>query len=104
MVCDLSLASAEHARFQQTDADVGSFDGGFGSAYLARQVGQFAREIFFLGRTYGMKDAYRMGMVNAVVPHDELETTDWSGPRSFVARARRRSGCSSSHSMRSTMA
>ena len=48
---DLTLASAEHARFKQTDADVGSFDGGYGSAYLARQVGQkFAREIFFLGR------------------------------------------------------
>jgi naphthoate synthase len=81
VVCDLSLASAEHARFKQTDADVGSFDGGFGSAYLARQVGQkFAREIFFLGRTYGAQDAYRMGMVNAVVPHDELETTglEWA--------------------------
>jgi naphthoate synthase len=74
VVSDLSLASAEHARFKQTDADVGSFDGGFGSAYLARQVGQkFAREIFFLGRTYDAQDAYRMGMVNAVVPHDQLE-------------------------------
>jgi len=81
VVCDLSLASSEHARFKQTDADVGSFDGGFGSAYLARQVGQkFAREIFFLGRTYGAQDAYRMGMVNAVVPHDELETAglEWA--------------------------
>ncbi len=81
VVCDLSLASSEHARFKQTDADVGSFDGGFGSAYLARQVGQkFAREIFFLGRTYDAQDAYRMGMVNAVVPHDELETTglEWA--------------------------
>ena len=75
VVCDLSLASAEHARFKQTDADVGSFDGGFGSAYLARQVGQkFAREIFFLGETYTADDAYRMGMVNRVVPHSELET------------------------------
>jgi naphthoate synthase len=75
VVCDLSLASAEHARFKQTDADVGSFDGGFGSAYLARQVGQkFAREIFFLGETYTAEDAYRMGMVNRVVPHTELET------------------------------
>jgi naphthoate synthase len=74
VVCDLSLASAEHARFKQTDADVGSFDGGFGSAYLARQVGQkFAREIFFLGRPYSAEEAYRMGMVNAVVPHVELE-------------------------------
>src|SRR5215218_1051016 len=81
VVCDLSLASSEHARFKQTDADVGSFDGGFGSAYLARQVGQkFAREIFFLGRTYSAQDAYRMGMVNAVVPHDELETAglEWA--------------------------
>ncbi|MBV9163607.1 MAG: 1,4-dihydroxy-2-naphthoyl-CoA synthase, partial [Pseudonocardiales bacterium] len=58
VVCDLTLASAEHARFKQTDADVGSFDGGFGSAYLARQVGQkFAREIFFLGREYSAADA-----------------------------------------------
>jgi naphthoate synthase len=75
VVCDLSLASAEHARFKQTDADVGSFDGGFGSAYLARQVGQkLAREIFFLGETYSADDAYRMGMVNRVVPHAELES------------------------------
>ena len=74
VVCDLTLASAEHARFKQTDADVGSFDAGFGSAYLARQVGQkFAREIFFLGDTYTAADAHRMGMVNAVVPHVELE-------------------------------
>ena len=66
----------EHARFKQTDADVASFDGGFGSAYLARQVGQkFAREIFFLGREYTAADAHRMGMVNAVVPHAELEAT-----------------------------
>ena len=73
-MCDLTIASAEHAKFKQTDADVASFDGGFGSAYLARQVGQkFAREIFFLGREYSADDAYRMGMVNAVVPHAELE-------------------------------
>ena len=81
VVCDLSLASAEHARFKQTDADVGSFDGGFGSAYLARQVGQkFAREIFFLGETYSAEDAYRMGMVNRVVPHADLETVglEWA--------------------------
>ncbi len=81
VVCDLSLASAEHARFKQTDADVGSFDAGFGSAYLARQVGQkFAREIFFLGREYSAADAYRMGMVNAVVPHAALEETalEWA--------------------------
>jgi naphthoate synthase len=76
VVCDLTLASAEHARFKQTDADVASFDGGFGSAYLARQVGQkFAREIFFLGDEYDADAAHRMGMVNAVVPHAELERT-----------------------------
>jgi naphthoate synthase len=75
-VCDLTLASAEHARFKQTDADVGSFDGGYGSAYLARQVGQkFAREIFFLGRTYSAEQMQRMGAVNEVVPHAELEAT-----------------------------
>lgn len=74
VVADLTIASAEHARFKQTDADVASFDGGFGSAYLARQVGQkFAREIFFLGEEYSAADAHRMGMVNAVVPHTELE-------------------------------
>ncbi len=81
VVCDLTLASREHARFKQTDADVGSFDGGFGSAYLARQVGQkFAREVFFLGETYDAADAHRMGMVNAVVPHADLEHTalDWA--------------------------
>lgn len=76
VVSDLTIASKEHARFKQTDADVASFDGGFGSAYLARQVGQkFAREIFFLGREYSADDAHRMGMVNAVVPHAELEKT-----------------------------
>ncbi|MCP2260428.1 1,4-Dihydroxy-2-naphthoyl-CoA synthase [Streptoalloteichus tenebrarius] len=81
VVCDLTLASAEHARFKQTDADVGSFDGGFGSAYLARQVGQkFAREIFFLGRAYSAEEMHRMGAVNAVVPHAELEATalEWA--------------------------
>src|SRR5688572_21345964 len=81
VVADLTLASEEHARFRQTDADVASFDGGFGSAYLARQVGQkFAREIFFLGDTYTADDAHRMGMVNAVVDHDQLEQVglDWA--------------------------
>jgi len=74
VVSDLSIASAEHGRFKQTDADVGSFDGGFGSAYLARQVGQkFAREIFFLGDEYSAEDAHRMGAVNKVVPHADLE-------------------------------
>jgi naphthoate synthase len=82
VVCDLSLASAEHARFRQTDADVASFDGGFGSAYLARQVGQKrAREVFFLDRTYDAEEAHQMGMVNAVVPHAELERValEWAG-------------------------
>ncbi len=74
VTCDLTLASQEHAVFQQTDTDVASFDGGFGSAYLARQVGQkFAREIFFLGRPYSAEEAQQMGMVNAVVPHADLE-------------------------------
>ena len=80
VVSDLTLASREHARFKQTDADVASFDGGFGSAYLARQVGQkFAREIFFLGDEYSAEDAHRMGMVNAVVDHQDLERValDW---------------------------
>jgi naphthoate synthase len=76
VVSDLTLASRQHGKFKQTDADVGSFDGGFGSAYLARQVGQkFAREIFFLGSEYTAEDAYRMGMVNKVVDHGDLETT-----------------------------
>src|SRR5712691_1053666 len=81
VVCDLTLASAEHARFKQTDADVASFDGGFGSAYLARQVGQkFAREIFFLGREYSAADYHRMGAVNEVVAHADLERTalEWA--------------------------
>ncbi len=75
VVCDLTLASAEHAVFKQTDADVASYDAGYGSAYLARQVGQKrAREIFFLGREYSATEAHEMGMVNAVVPHSELES------------------------------
>lgn len=81
VVCDLTLASQEHAVFKQTDVDVASVDGGFGSAYLARQVGQKrAREIFFLGKQYSAQEAYEMGMVNAVVPHGELEQTafDWA--------------------------
>jgi naphthoate synthase len=81
VVCDLTIASAEHARFKQTDTAVGSFDGGYGSAYLARQVGQkIAREIFFLGREYSAEDAYRMGTANAVVPHADLEKValEWS--------------------------
>jgi naphthoate synthase len=81
VVCDLTLASKEHAKFKQTDADVASFDAGYGSAYLARQVGQKkAREIFFLGRTYDAEAAAEMGMVNAAVAHDELEeeALDWA--------------------------
>ncbi len=76
VVCDLTLASREHARFKQTDADVGSFDGGYGSAYLAKMVGQKnAREIFFLGRTYTGEEMQQMGAVNAVADHAELEAT-----------------------------
>jgi len=81
VVCDLTIASAEHARFKQTDADVGSFDAGYGSAYFARQIGQkFAREVFFLAREYSAERAYEMGAVNAVVPHAELEATalEWA--------------------------
>ncbi len=74
VVCDLTLASAEHAIFKQTDPDVASFDSGYGSAYLARQIGQKrAREIFFLGLDYSAQEAFEMGMVNKVVPHAELE-------------------------------
>jgi naphthoate synthase len=80
VVCDLTIASREHAKFKQTDPDVASFDSGYGSAYLARQVGQKrAREVFFLGLDYSAQQALEMGMVNAVVPHDELEDAalDW---------------------------
>jgi naphthoate synthase len=74
VVCDLTIASSEHAIFKQTDADVASFDGGYGSALLAHQVGQKrAREIFFLGRDYSAQEAFDMGMVNLVVPHADLE-------------------------------
>jgi naphthoate synthase len=82
VVCDLTLASSEHARFKQTDADVASFDGGFGSAYLARQVGQKrARQIFFLGETYTAEQGEAWGTVNAAVPHAGLEVValDWAG-------------------------
>jgi len=81
VVCDLTIASREHARFKQTDTDVASFDGGFGSAYLARMVGQKrAREVFFLGLEYTAEEAHAMGMVNAVVPHADLERValDWA--------------------------
>lgn len=81
VVCDLTLASKEHAIFKQTDADVASFDSGYGSAYLARQVGQKkAREIFFLGRNYNAETAFQMGMVNEVISHSELENValEWA--------------------------
>ena len=94
VVCDLTLASAEHARFKQTDTDVASFDGGFGSAYLARQVGQkFAREIFFLGRTYSAEEMHAMGAVNAVVPHAELETVALRVGAEINAKSPTASGC-----------
>ncbi|MGM1029697.1 MAG: 1,4-dihydroxy-2-naphthoyl-CoA synthase [Actinomycetota bacterium] len=81
VVCDLTIASAEHGRFKQTDADVGSFDAGYGSAYMARQTGQkFAREVFFLAREYSAERALAAGAINAAVPHAELESTalDWA--------------------------
>lgn len=81
VVCDLTLASRQHARFKQTDADVASFDGGFGSAYLARMVGQkHAREIFFLGRAYDAERMQQMGAVNEVVDHEDLEAValEWA--------------------------
>lgn len=81
VVCDLTIASEEHGKFLQTDPDVASFDGGFGSAYLAKQVGQKkAREVFFLGKTYSAEEAVEMGMVNEAVPHEDLETValDWA--------------------------
>ncbi len=88
VTCDLTLASQEHAIFKQTDTDVASFDGGFGSAYLARQVGQKrAREIFFLGRNYSAQEAFEMGMVNAVVPHDELEETAYEWAQEILQKS-----------------
>jgi len=88
VVCDLTLASKEHALFKQTDADVTSFDGGYGSAYLAKMVGQKkAREIFFLGRSYTAQAAYEMGMVNAVIPHEELEDTAYDWAQEILAKS-----------------
>ena len=88
VVCDLTVASREHAVFKQTDADVASFDGGYGSALLARQVGQKrAREIFFLGRDYSADEAYDMGMVNAVVEHSELENEALQWAREIVSKS-----------------
>jgi len=88
VVCDLSLASKEHAIFKQTDADVTSFDGGYGSAYLAKMVGQKkAREIFFLGRNYSAQEAFDMGMVNKVVSHDQLEDTAYQWAQEILAKS-----------------
>lgn len=88
VVCDLTIASEEHATFKQTDADVASYDAGYGSAYLARQIGQKrAREVFFLGRDYSAKEAHEMGMVNAVVPHDQLETVALEWGREVVSKS-----------------
>ncbi len=88
VVCDLTLASEEHAIFKQTDADVASYDAGYGSAYLARQVGQKrAREVFFLGRNYSAREAYEMGMVNAVVPHADLEKVALEWGREVTAKS-----------------
>ncbi|MGU3646969.1 1,4-dihydroxy-2-naphthoyl-CoA synthase [Microbacterium sp. C23T] len=88
VVCDLSIASAEHGRFKQTDADVGSFDAGYGSAYFARQIGQkFAREVFFLAEEYSAQRAYEMGAVNRVVPHADLEREAVSMARTILTKS-----------------
>lgn len=88
VVCDLSIASREHARFKQTDADVGSFDAGYGSAYFAKQVGQkFAREVFFLAEEYSAQRAYEMGAVNKVVDHAELETEALAMARTIMTKS-----------------
>lgn len=88
VVCDLSIASAEHGRFKQTDADVGSFDAGYGSAYFARQIGQkFAREIFFLAEEYSAERAYEMGAVNRVVPHANLEREALAMARTILTKS-----------------
>lgn len=88
VVCDLTLASEEHAIFKQTDADVASYDAGYGSAYLARQIGQKrAREVFFLGRDYSAKEAHEMGMVNAVIPHEDLEEVALEWAREVTAKS-----------------
>jgi naphthoate synthase len=88
VVCDLSIASAEHGRFKQTDADVGSFDAGYGSAYFAKQVGQkFAREVFFLAREYDAERAMQMGAVNAVVPHASLEAEAYAWAQTILTKS-----------------
>ncbi|MDZ8171745.1 1,4-dihydroxy-2-naphthoyl-CoA synthase [Microbacterium xanthum] len=88
VVCDMTVASAEHGRFKQTDADVGSFDAGYGSAYFARQIGQkFAREVFFLAEEYSAQRAYEMGAVNRVVPHADLEREAVAMARSILTKS-----------------
>lgn len=88
VVCDLTVASAEHGRFKQTDADVGSFDAGYGSAYMARQTGQkIAREVFFLAEEYSAQRAYEMGAVNRVVPHAELEREALAMARTILTKS-----------------
>jgi len=88
VVCDLSIASLEHGKFKQTDADVGSFDAGYGSAYLARQVGQkFAREVFFLAREYDAQRALDTGAINAAVPHAELETVAYEWANEILTKS-----------------
>lgn len=88
VVCDLTIASREHGRFKQTDADVGSFDAGYGSAYMARQVGQkFAREVFFLAEEYSAERAYEMGAVNRVVPHADLESEAIAMARTILTKS-----------------
>ncbi|AWR22237.1 1,4-dihydroxy-2-naphthoyl-CoA synthase [Aurantimicrobium photophilum] len=88
VVCDLSIASREHAHFKQTDADVGSFDAGYGSAYFAKQVGQkFAREVFFLAEEYSADRAYEMGAINRVVAHENLETEALAMARTIMTKS-----------------
>ena len=88
VVCDMTIASRQEAKFKQTDADVGSFDAGYGSAYLAKMVGQkFAREIFFLGRTYSAEDMHRMGAVNIVADHEELEAEALQVAREIMGKS-----------------
>ncbi|MFT4229968.1 MAG: 1,4-dihydroxy-2-naphthoyl-CoA synthase [Microbacterium sp.] len=88
VVCDLTIASAEHGRFKQTDADVGSFDAGYGSAYFARQIGQkLAREVFFLAEEYSAKRAHEMGAVNRVVPHADLEREAIAMARTILTKS-----------------
>lgn len=87
-VCDLTIASREHGKFKQTDADVGSFDAGYGSAYYAKQIGQkFAREVFFLAEEYSAQRAYEMGAVNRVVAHEELEREAIAMARTILTKS-----------------